>query len=194
LSGDFTQLLFSTPFDAVNALAVDSSGAAFVTGTTPLSGVPPPSPTQGYLAKVIVTTPAIALDNVVSASPFPVNTNAEPISPGKVIRLEGRGFGPATLAGGVVTAGVIANAAAGVQVMFDNIAAPLLYVSSTEIECLVPWEIADRSTTTLQVVYNGFRPMQCLRRSQSSRPRYWASLTPISRRIPYRTRQDGAIR
>ena len=34
-------------------------------------------------------------------------------------------------------------------------AAPLLYVSSAEIGCIVPYSIAGRAKTTLQVTYNG---------------------------------------
>ena len=41
------------------------------------------------------------------------------------------------------------------QVTFDGIAAPLLYVSSTEVGCVVPFAIAGRNMTTLQVTYNG---------------------------------------
>jgi uncharacterized protein (TIGR03437 family) len=159
LSPDFTQLLFSTPFDAPNAIAIDSSGAAYVTGSTPLSGVPN-GPTAAYAAKIIVSAPAIALDGVGSASPFASITQTGGIAPGKVIRLEGRGIGPAAVLPGLVRIGVSGNGviqstAGGVQVLFDQIAAPLLYVSATEIEVLVPFELADRAQTTMQVIYNG---------------------------------------
>jgi uncharacterized protein (TIGR03437 family) len=56
---------------------------------------------------------------------------------------------------GLIIGGVIANSVAGVQVTFDEVAAPLLYVSSTEIGCIVPFAIASHSTTTLQVTYKG---------------------------------------
>lgn len=44
---------------------------------------------------------------------------------------------------------------AGVQMTFDGVAAPLLYVSSTEIGCVVPFAIAGHTVTTMQVTYNG---------------------------------------
>jgi uncharacterized protein (TIGR03437 family) len=152
LGPDLTQLLFSTPFDATNAIAIDSSGAAYVTGSAPLSGVLPPGPTTAYVAKIIVSAPAIALDGLASASPFPQDVG---IAPGKVIRLEGRGIGPAAITLGLVRNGVVQDSVAGVRVLFDQIAAPLLYVSATEIECLVPFELADRAQTTMQVISNG---------------------------------------
>ena len=38
---------------------------------------------------------------------------------------------------------------------FDGVAAPLLYVSSTEIGCVVPFAISGHTVTTMQVTYNG---------------------------------------
>ena len=64
-------------------------------------------------------------------------------------------IGPALRIPGSVSGGVVGTTMAGVEVTFDGIPAPLLYVSSTEIGCIVPFGIAGRSTTTLQVINNG---------------------------------------
>jgi uncharacterized protein (TIGR03437 family) len=159
LSPDLTQLLFSTDFDTVNGVAVDASGMAYVAGAANppgITGTGSNVSTQAYLAKIdAAPTSPIALDNVLSASPFATNTGAETLAPGKVIRVVGRGIGPAVKTPGLIIGGVIANSVAGVQVTFDEVAAPLLYVSSTEIGCIVPFAIASHSTTTLQVTYKG---------------------------------------
>jgi uncharacterized protein (TIGR03437 family) len=158
-----TQLLFSTDFNTVNGLTLDASGFAWVVGTAPPpaatgTGSNPP-PSQGYLARIDPAPVQISLDSILSASPPSTlpqpATQAEGLAPGKVIRLIGRGIGPAVRTPGLVSAGVVTTAVAGVQVTFDGIPAPLLYVSATEIGCIVPFATAGRSTTTMQVIYHG---------------------------------------
>ena len=46
---------------------------------------------------------------------------------------------------------------ANTQVTFDGIAAPVVYVSATQTSVIVPFEIAGRTTTTLQVSYYGIK-------------------------------------
>ena len=46
---------------------------------------------------------------------------------------------------------------AGVQVTFDGAAAPLLSVSAQEIDLVAPFELATKSASTVQVVYNGIQ-------------------------------------
>jgi uncharacterized protein (TIGR03437 family) len=152
-SPDLTQLLFSTSFDQVNALALDADGQVYVAGVV----YPGPNmPSQAYFAEIDATPIAVSIDNVLSAGLFANLTpgQGETLAPGKVIRVVGRGIGPATRTPGIIKAGVITNTVAGVQVTFDGVAAPLLYVSATEIGCIVPYGIAGRSMTTLQVTYN----------------------------------------
>jgi uncharacterized protein (TIGR03437 family) len=44
---------------------------------------------------------------------------------------------------------------AGVQVFFDELAAPLMYVQAGQINAMAPWELAGRMSTQVHVVYNG---------------------------------------
>jgi uncharacterized protein (TIGR03437 family) len=57
----------------------------------------------------------------------------------------------------VIQSGVLASNVAGVQVTFDGAAVPLLSVSAQEIDLVAPFELATKSTTTIQVQYNGVR-------------------------------------
>ncbi len=158
LSPDLTQLLFSTSFARVNDLALDANGIAYIIGAASppgITGTGPNVSNQAYVASIDAGPVAVSLDNVLSASPFLAPFLGETLAPGKVIRVVGRGIGPATKMPGVINAGVIANTVAGVQVTFDGVAAPLLYVSSTEIGCIVPYSMAGRAKTTLQVTYDG---------------------------------------
>jgi uncharacterized protein (TIGR03437 family) len=159
-SADFTQLLFSTYFDSVSGLALDSSGSAYVAGAT--------APLQAYLAKIDPTSAPISLDSVVSPTPAEesfCNSAACPphpaafrgIAPGELIRILGKQMGPASGAPGVIQSGALATTVAGVQVTFDGVAVPLLSVSAQEIDLIAPFELATKSTTTIQVQYNGVK-------------------------------------
>ncbi len=159
-SPDLSHLLFSTSFDTVNGVAVDASGMAYVAGAVSNGNT---ALLLAYVAEIDPAAVAVSLDNVLSASPFFPGPNgvgqppAEALAPGKVIRVVGRNIGPAVQTPGSIDGGVLATNVAGVQVTFDGVAAPLLYESSTEIGCIVPYAIAGRSTTTMQVTYNGVK-------------------------------------
>ena len=44
---------------------------------------------------------------------------------------------------------------AGTTVLFDGVLAPLLYVSATQVNAVVPYEVAGCTQTTMQVMYQG---------------------------------------
>lgn len=153
-SSDLTQLLFSTYFDGIGGLAVDASGMTYIAGATP----PSSTPSQAYVAKIDPTPAAISLNNVATASPYYPSTfppGLEELAPGKVIHLTGQGMGPSAPTPGIVAAGMVLTSVAGVQVTFDGTPAPLLSVSASDIECVVPFEVAGEAMTKVQVTYNG---------------------------------------
>jgi uncharacterized protein (TIGR03437 family) len=76
------------------------------------------------------------------------------ISPGEIISIFGTNIGPATPAYLTLTAGNVSTTLAGTQVLFDNVAAPLIYASATQINAIVPYEIAGRAVTSVSVIVN----------------------------------------
>jgi uncharacterized protein (TIGR03437 family) len=50
---------------------------------------------------------------------------------------------------------LVANSLAGVRVLFDGVPAPLLYASAEQVNAVVPYSVAGRSATVLQVEYLG---------------------------------------
>lgn len=83
---------------------------------------------------------------------------AGPIAPGEIITLGGTNIGPVTPAGLRLTpAGLVDTTLAETRVLFDGIPAPLIYVSRNQINCVVPYGIAGRVTTRVQVEYQGVR-------------------------------------
>jgi len=152
-SADFKQLLFSTYFDSVAGIALDGSGLAYVAGTGAYNGTTGTQP--AYIAKINPTAPAIALNSVLSAAPSIIYYTTAAIAPGEVLRILGSQMGPATSTPGSIVSGVLATTVAGVQVTFDGVAVPLLSVSAQEIDLVAPFELATKSTTTVEVQYNG---------------------------------------
>ncbi|HEV2688805.1 MAG TPA: hypothetical protein VGV35_09630, partial [Bryobacteraceae bacterium] len=66
-------------------------------------------------------------------------------------------MGPTNTMPGIVNGGVLATSVAGVQVTFDGVAVPLLSVSAGEIDLMAPFELAGKTTTAVQVQYNGVK-------------------------------------
>jgi uncharacterized protein (TIGR03437 family) len=86
-----------------------------------------------------------------------VLTDSGQVSPGEIISLFGTSIGPAiALEAGIDNAeDSLPKELAGVQVLFDGIAAPLLYVSSNQINAIVPFGTNGQKTTTLVVNNSG---------------------------------------
>ena len=79
-----------------------------------------------------------------------------PVSPGEVVTLFGTDLGPPSGAGARPdTSGQIGTNLAGVRVLFDGIAAPILYAQSYQVNAVVPFSIAPKNNVQVQVEYNG---------------------------------------
>lgn len=88
-----------------------------------------------------------AITNAASYSP-------SSISPGAVLTIFGKSLGPATLTEFDNTQPIIANILAGTRVIFQNIAAPVLYTSATQVSVIVPYGIPAGSSILAVVEYN----------------------------------------
>jgi len=74
------------------------------------------------------------------------------IAPGEIVTLFGSSIGPDEAASFALDAsGQVPVELAGVRLEFDGVPAPLLYVSKSQINAVVPFEIASRQTTSLRV-------------------------------------------
>ncbi len=95
----------------------------------------------------------VAITNVVNAA----SQSGGPVAPGEIISIMGALLGPQPGESAAITNGALPTAASGVRVLFDGIAAPLLYVSASQINAIVPYELAGRATAQIQVESGGFR-------------------------------------
>lgn len=96
--------------------------------------------------------PAITAAGVVNAASF----LGGPVAPGEIVALFGSGIGPPTLAGLTLTRpGFLDSFVADTVVLFDGVPAPLIYVSANQTSAIVPYAVAGKSSTQLQVQFQG---------------------------------------
>jgi uncharacterized protein (TIGR03437 family) len=149
-----------------------SSGTATQTATNLTISVNPAGLTAGtYTGNVSVAAQGagnspqtVNVTYTVTAIPTPVpgrvqnagDSTIGPIAPGEILSIFGTNLGPATPATTTVSSnGFFATTLSDTQVFFDNIPAAMWYASATQINAIVPYEIAGRASTLMQVVYKG---------------------------------------
>jgi uncharacterized protein (TIGR03437 family) len=80
------------------------------------------------------------------------------VAPGEIAVFFGSGFGPATLAGLTVTPdGKFTTTAGNTSVTFDGVPSPMVYAVSGQMSAIVPYAVAGKTSTQMQVTYNGQR-------------------------------------
>jgi uncharacterized protein (TIGR03437 family) len=128
------------------------NAAGTYTGTvtiTPTNGVSP------ITVNVTLTVSGVPIPQLVTISNSASGAFGS-ISPGELITIKGSGIGPTTAVNFSVGAGnTVANTLGGVQVMFDGIAGTPTYVSATQVNVIVPYEIAGRTNTNVTLSYGG---------------------------------------
>jgi uncharacterized protein (TIGR03437 family) len=167
----------ATPFSVTTQT---TNGGSTWLAATPASGTTPATVTvnvnpsglsagtyQGTVligaSSALAPVPVAVTLNVV-ATPKPVITSIQngasysygAVSPGENIYIQGTSIGPPTLTmGQVAQNGLVATTIANTQVMFDNIAAPIIYVSATQTSVMVPYEVFGKPQTTVTLTYQG---------------------------------------
>ncbi len=162
-----------------SAMAIDSVGAVYVTGALyevsaqipntnsylPLNDFPPApvpltlfgatEPSGGFLTMIDPSRAAATsrITCIVSAA----SLLGGPISPGELIQIIGKGLGPNQAVGAQFTSyGTLSTTLAGVQVLMNGVAAPLISVQSERIEAIVPYSrIFGTYQSYAQVVNSG---------------------------------------
>ena len=91
---------------------------------------------------------------VLNAASF-LNT---PVSPGEILTIFGMALGPPNLAHLTLDGtGSVSTTAGGVRVLFDGVAAPMVYAARNQVAPIVPYAVAGEAATNIQVEYNGAR-------------------------------------
>ena len=127
------------------------------TGTVTVYGNGPAVGNTNISVTLIVAGPAVS--SVTSSASYA----GGPVAPGEMISLfanSTNAFGPDTavsLTSDMIVNNQLPTSMGGVQVVFlpTGVAAPLIYVSATQINCIVPYEVAGVGNLQVQVSYNG---------------------------------------
>ncbi|HEY1241728.1 MAG TPA: cellulase family glycosylhydrolase, partial [Bryobacteraceae bacterium] len=78
-----------------------------------------------------------------------------PVAPGEILSIYGQVIGPQAALGPHLTAGLVDTSVGDVQAFFDGIPAPILLAGYFQVNVQVPYELAGRTRTALQLVYRG---------------------------------------
>src|SRR5258708_11221629 len=93
-------------------------------------------------------TPIVSSGGIVNAASF-----TAPVAPGALISIFGVNLAPQIAAASQIP---LPMSLAGVSVRFNNnVFAPLLFVSPTQVNAQLPWEVASNGNLTLVVSHNG---------------------------------------
>ena len=99
---------------------------------------------------------ALFVSASVTPQPFIISNAASGVggalSPGEIITIKGSGLGPGNPVSFTVNS-LTNPILSGVQVTFNGLSGTLLYVSSTQINVIVPYEVAGSATATMIVSY-----------------------------------------
>ena len=74
------------------------------------------------------------------------------VAPDEIVSLYGIGIGPQSALLGQVQNGVYTSSLGGYQVLFNGVAAPLLYAGPTQINAVVPYEVNGQASASVQLV------------------------------------------
>ncbi len=146
LKPDGSAPLYSS-FAAAGRSALAPDGSFYLAGASlqKLTGLELPG--DSFLSPNCVLSGASFASHIVPGEPG--------ISGGELVTLKGTGLGPLIPPTPLARNGAMATALGGVQVLFDGVAAPLLYVQDAQLNVIAPYEIAGKTQTTIQVQYQG---------------------------------------
>lgn len=98
-------------------------------------------------------TPQPVISSIVNAASF-VST---PVAPGEIFTIIGSNLGPASLIAheDLSWDQRFIGAVNGTEVLFDGVPAPMIYTSFGQIAGVVPYSVSGKSTTSVQVLYEG---------------------------------------
>jgi len=109
--------------------------------TVPVSVLVTPSPVAPPLIGALVNAASQAQGSV---------------APGEIVTIYGFGVGPPYVSALWFNAnGSVGTSDSGTQILFDGQPAPLIYASRDQTNAIVPYEVANKTYTTVEVVYNG---------------------------------------
>lgn len=113
-----------------------------------------PWPSQDLFAMYLsAERPIATAAGVLNAASF----KGGAVAPGQVLTIFGQRLSGAALLTAQVDNGRLVTELGGTRVLFDGIAAPLVYTSATQLSAIVPYQLSGRSTVRLEIERQGQR-------------------------------------
>jgi uncharacterized protein (TIGR03437 family) len=149
--------------DTPSGIVALGEGSIYLAGTTTspdFPGIVLSETNLAFVGTILINDPSHLSGPCIADALQNGASRAEgPITPGEIVTLLGTGIGPQKAAyQQIAPDGKISTELAGVQVFFGNYLAPLLYVQSSQINAMVPWEVGSLlapNNIQVQVEYNG---------------------------------------
>ncbi len=146
--------------EKANGIAVDRSGLVYLVGETAASDFPRSNALQGtygggsgdaFISKIdFVIQPRLSTGGVVHAASFLGGA----VAPGEIVSIFGTDIGPFPgIGAGLDASGCLSKTVGETRVLFDGVAAPLFYVSNDQVNVQVPFSVAGKSSSQVQVKY-----------------------------------------
>jgi len=142
----------NTPASLSVTVAPSSLSAGTYSGTVVVAGSGSANGSTSVAVTLTVTAPLPTVTGVDNAASF---ANGK-IAPGEIVTIFGTSLGPANGLGLTLGSnGKVSTTLGNVSVTFAGYSAPLTYVSATQINCVVPYEVAGLLSPSVQVTYAG---------------------------------------
>jgi uncharacterized protein (TIGR03437 family) len=103
----------------------------------------------------LTVTPTASQPPILSALVNAASVTAGSIAPGEIIAIFGTGLGSVPTGLTLGASGRVATNISGAQVLINGIPAPLLYVSSTQVNAIVPYEVGTTGSASIEVLSGG---------------------------------------
>jgi len=117
-----------------------------------------PASSYAIVEKIELSAQSSVVDSITGVlnPPAVFQTQLLGIAPGEMIRISGRGLGPAgTLVAQLDSSGRVATVLGGIQVLINGVPSPLISVQASAIVCMTPFEVSGHSAATVQIIQNG---------------------------------------
>ncbi|MBY0508065.1 MAG: hypothetical protein K2X03_29400 [Bryobacteraceae bacterium] len=146
---------------------------------------PNTTPIEVRLSVVTGPPPVPTISGVGNAATFA----PPPLSPGMLVTITGRNLGPTPGVEGALANGRFTTSVAGVQVFFDNLPAPILFASGSQINAIVPYAVAFRASTQIVVQSGALRSSAFLSPLSDTAP----GIFTVDGRRAAALNQDGSV-
>jgi uncharacterized protein (TIGR03437 family) len=144
--------VMNTPASLSVTVAPSSLAAGNYTGTIVVAGSGSANGSTTVTVMLTVTAPLPTVTAVVNAASFASGK----IAPGEIVTIGGTSLGPANGLGLTLNStGTVSTSLGNVSVSFSGYPSPLVYVSQTQINCVVPYGVAGLVSPFVQVTYAG---------------------------------------